>query len=259
MSKKIENLEVKYRKKEETLEVQKRLEEIYEIDTRHAIIMAIATFGSSNIKKLGKLLGKNEATIYYHIKELLKKPAFLQIDEETTNKNRGIFYTLTPLSEKYFFEPEPKKMEGLFNDLLEVMEKKSDEEIAKFYYEMMAKHPDLGNTAKKDRKRIAYNNILEDFMLNNLEHCEKELAKGKRPKNKRYPIGSIFIGGMNLKISTPRQLFEILKVISDMFGQLSRLQEKFTKESDKMKIPEEEQILIRYHMTGGELSEFEFE
>ena len=84
MEKKIKDFEVKYKDKKEDKKVLDRIAEIYSIETRHAIIMAIITFGSSNIKRLSKILSKNEATIYYHIKELTKKPEFLRIDEEIT-------------------------------------------------------------------------------------------------------------------------------------------------------------------------------
>ncbi|MHA1187612.1 MAG: hypothetical protein ACTSSK_12215 [Candidatus Heimdallarchaeota archaeon] len=62
-----------------------------------------------------------------------------------------------------------------------------------------------------------------------------------------------------MKIYSPRQLFEILMVISETFGKLARLEEKFTKEMDKKSISEEERISVHYHFVGGEVAEFEFE
>jgi hypothetical protein len=44
----------------------------------------------------------------------------------------------------------------------------------------------------------------------------------------------------------------ILMVISETFGKLARLEEKFTKEMDKKSIPEEERISVHYHFVGGE-------
>ena len=64
---------------------------------------------------------------------------------------------------------------------------------------------------------------------------------------------------IDLKISKPRHLFEILKTIAEMYGELSRLQEKFTKEMNDQSVPEEKRIDVHYHTVGGELKEFELE
>ncbi|MHA1211245.1 MAG: hypothetical protein ACTSSH_02175, partial [Candidatus Heimdallarchaeota archaeon] len=92
---------------------------------------------------------------------------------------------------------------------------KSDEEIATFYYDLMAKNPDLNETVQRDRRTLAYNHILENFMINNIESIDAALKLGEKPKNKRYPIGSISISSIDMKISTPRHLFEILNVITE--------------------------------------------
>jgi len=207
MEKKIKDLDVKYKDKKEDKEIIERIADVYKIETRHAIIMAINAFGSSNIKKLAKILNKNEATI---IKELIKKPELLRIDEEVTHSQKGIFYRLTDLALEHFSEPPIEKMEEAFTKLYEVISSKTDEEIAKFYFDLMAKNPDIGTTAHKDRKRLAYNHILENFMMNNLERIEKAVKSGAKPKDKEYPIGSISISMIDLKISKPRHLFEIL-------------------------------------------------
>jgi len=44
-----------------------------------------------------------------------------------------------------------------------------------------------------------------------------------------------------------------------MYGELSRLQEKFTKEMNDQSVPEEKRFVVHYHTVGGELKEFEFE
>ncbi len=259
MDKKIRDLDVKYKKRTEDKEIQERIAEVYKIETRHAIIMAINTFGSSNIKKLAKILNKNEATIYYHIKELTKKPELLRIDEEVTHTRKGIFYQLTDLALKHFSEPPHDKMEEVFTKLYEVISDKTDEEIAKFYFDLMAKNPEIGESALRDRKRLAYNHILETFMINNLDRIEKAIKNGAKPKDNDYPIGSISIDMIDLKISKPKHLFEILMVITEMYGKLSRLQDKFTKEMDAQSVPEEKRIDVHYHTVGGELKEFELE
>ncbi len=259
MEKKIKDLDVKYKDKKEDKEIIERIADVYKIETRHAIIMAINAFGSSNIKKLAKILNKNEATIYYHIKELIKKPELLRIDEEITHSQKGIFYQLTDLALEHFSEPPIEKMEEAFTKLYKVISSKTDEEIARFYFDLMAKNPEIGTTAHKDRKRLAYNHILENFMMNNLERIEKAVKSGAKPKDKEYPIGSISISMIDLKISKPRHLFEILKTIAEMYGELSRLQEKFTKEMNDQSVPEEKRIVVHYHTVGGELKEFELE
>ena len=258
MSKKIKNLDIKFKDRGYDEKTINRIAEVYNIETRHAIIMAINTFGSSNIKKLAKILSKNEATIYYHIKELTKQPEFLQIDQEMTNSLKGIYYSLTELALRNFCDTHPVEMEDAFTQLYDLLEKKSDEEAAKFYFELMAKNPEIGETAQRDRRRLSYYRILENFMLNNLENTEKIVLAGKKPLNERYPMGSISLSSFDMKISSPKQLFEILKTISEMFGNLARLKEKFEKQMDEKNIPDEERIDVHYHMVGGEIAEFKF-
>lgn len=259
MEKRLKDLEVKYKEKKIDSKLEARIAEVYNIETRYAIIMAINTFGSSNIKKLAKILNKNDATIYYHIKELTKKPEFLQIDNELTNSLKGIYYKLTDLAYKNFCDEPYEKIEDIFTKLYDVMKDKSDEEITRFYFDLLAKYPDLDNIGQRDRRRLAYNHILENFMITNLESIADAAKKGAKPKNVDYPIGSISISSIDMKISKPRHLFEILKVISEMFGQLFRLQEKITKEMDSNNIPDENRITVHYHTVGGEIAEFEFE
>ncbi len=259
MDKRIENLEVKYKEKKIDKQLAARIEEIYSIETRYAIIMAINTFGSSNIKRLAGILDKNEATIYYHIKELTKKPEFLHIDSELTNSLKGIYYKLTDLARENFCEEPHEKIEDIFTKLFDVMKDKTDEEITMFYFNLLAKNPDLDNMGLRDRKRLAYNHILENFMISNLESIAEAVKKGAKPINADYPIGSISIDSIDMKISKPRHLFEILKVISEMYGQLYRLQEKITKEMNDNSIPEEKRITVHYHTVGGEIAEFKFE
>ncbi len=69
-----------------------RVNEVYKVETRYAIILAINNFGSSNIKKLARILGKNEATIYHHLKDLTREPELLIVDNKKTRENKGIFY-----------------------------------------------------------------------------------------------------------------------------------------------------------------------
>jgi len=259
MEKKIRDLDVTYKDKKLDKEILERINDVYKIETRHAIIMAINAFGSSNIKKLAKILNKNEATIYYHIKELIKKPELLRIDEQITHTQKGIFYRLTPLALEHFSEPLLEKMEEVFTKLYQAISDKTDEEISKFYFDLLAKNPEIGETAHRDRKRLAYTHILENFMINNLERIENAVKKGAKPKDMDYPIGSISISMIDLKISKPKHLFEILMVIAEMYGKLSRLQDKFTKEMNDQSIPEEKRIDVHYHTVGGELKEFQLE
>ena len=150
-------------------------------------------------------------------------------------------------------------MADSFSQLAEIMKTKTDEEIAKFYFDMMAKNPEIGETAQRDRRRLAYNHILENFMINNLELIEKAVQKGKKPKNSRYPIGSISISNIDMKIGTPRHLFMILNVITKMVNEMAELQKQITKEMDSQSIPEEERISVHYHVVGGEVADFELE
>lgn len=259
MSRKIDSLDVTYKQKKEDKKTISKIDDVFNIETRHAIIMAIDTFGSSNIKKLASFLGKNDATIYYHIKELLKEPALLEIDQEITNNQKGIFYKLTNLAIKYFTEPPVDKMDELFTQLYDLITTKSDQEVANFYFELMAKNPDLGKTADRDRRRFAYNHILENFMINNIEREEQLILQGNKPLNKKYPIGSLFLNSIDMKITHPRQFFEVIRIFTEMMKKLGELKVKYQNEINEKSIPPNEQINLRCHVVGGEIAEFDFD
>ena len=253
-------IEVKYKRLEAEDEIiLQRINEIFQVETRYAIILAINNFGSLNIKKLSKILGKNEATIYYHIQNLTKEPELLIIDNEKTNKYRGIYYTLSNLAKKYFGEPPVEVLETGMKETLELILSQSDEEISRIYMELLANHPNLGTQAEKERRNIAYNHTLENIMLNNLEQAEKAFLENRIPKNANYPLGSIINLPLDMKISKPRHVFEIIQIFTELSVKFHRLKEKIDNEMEKEKIPERERIDIHYHIVGGEVAEFEFE
>ena len=91
-------IKVEYKKlKAQSKEILARVNEVYKVETRYAIILAIRNFGSCNIKKLAKILGKNEATIYHHLQYLTKEPELLVIDNKKTREHRGIYYKLSKI------------------------------------------------------------------------------------------------------------------------------------------------------------------
>ncbi|MCG3227006.1 MAG: hypothetical protein H7645_08810 [Candidatus Heimdallarchaeota archaeon] len=240
-------------------DILKRVNDVFKVETKHAIIMVIKNFGSSNIKKLAKILAKNEATIYHHLQDLTREPKLLQIDEEKTRDNKGIFYKLSEIAERHFGEPSVEIMETKLEEVYDKILNQSDENLYRIYIEMLANHPDIGNQAEKERRSLAYNHILENIMINNLEGAEKALIKNKKPKNPDYPLGSIANFPLDMKISKPRHLFEILKLFNEMSVKFYKLKEKIENEMDKEKILEENRINIHYHVIGGEIAEFEFE
>lgn len=243
--------------------ILKRVNDVFKVETKYAIIMVIKNFGSSNIKKLAKILAKNEATIYHHLQDLTEdkkeKPKLLQIDEEKTRNNKGIFYKLTEIAERHFGEPSVEIMETELEKAYDKILSQSDEDLYRIYMELLANHPDLGNQADKEKRSLAYNHILENIMVNNLGSAEKAFLKNQKPKNPNYPMGSIANFPLDMKISKPRHVFEILKLFNEMSVKFYKLKEKFEKEMDKEKISDEDRINIHYHVIGGEIAEFEFD
>ena len=135
----------------------------------------------------------------------------------------------------------------------------SDEEISQIFLEKISNHPDLVYMTEKERRSIAYNHTLENIMLNNMETAEKAFKKGAKPKNDNYPMGSISNFPLDMKISKPRHLFQILSLLTEIAAKFARLKEEIAEEMDKEKIPEDQRIDIHYHVVGGEIAEFEFE
>ncbi|MBA7550005.1 hypothetical protein ES705_42510 [subsurface metagenome] len=257
-----DKIKVDYKKLKEALKdpvIRKKIDETYSIETRYAIIMAINNFGSANIKKLAKLLGKNDATIYHHIREMKKPPSLLEIDVEMTNSHKGIYYCLSPLASRHFGEPSKEDVEDKMMAAIDKLLEQSDKEISRIYMEMLANHPDLGQQCEKEKRSFAYNRILENIMLNNLDNAEKAFMRGAKPKNPNYPLGSLANFPLVMKISKPRHTFEILKLLTNFQVEFNKLKEKIEKEMNSEKIPEAERINMHYHIVGGEIAEFEFE
>jgi len=257
---KSDKIEVDYKKlKAQGKEILARVNEVYRVETRYAIILAIRNFGSCNIKRLAKILGKNEATIYHHLKDLTREPELLVIDNTKTRENRGIYYKLSKMAELNFGEPPTEELESKTQEVYMKLLKQTDEELAQIYMKMLSKHPDLGNITERERRSIAYNRNLENIMLNNMETAETAFKQGLKPKNGQYPLGTISNFPLDMKISKPRHLFQILNFMSEMTIRFAKLKEEIAQEMVKEKIPEGQMIDIHYHVVGGEVAEFEFE
>lgn len=253
-------IKVEYKKlKAQSKEILVRVNEIYKVDTRYAIILAIRNFGSCNIKKLAKILGKNEATIYHHLKYLTSAPELLIIDNTKTRENRGIYYKLSTIAELNFGEPTAEEVESMELEAFVKILDQTDEEIAQIYIDMFSKHPDLGNIAEKERRSVSYNRNLENIMLNNMATAETAFKQGLKPINDKYPIGTISNFPLDMKISKPRHLFQILNFMSDVTIKFAKLKTEIAKDMRKEKVPEDQMIDIHYHVVGGEVAEFEFE
>lgn len=257
---KSEKIEVDYKKlKAQGKKILDRVNEVYKVETRYGIIMAINNFGSANIKKLAKILGKNEATIYHHLKDLTREPELLVVDNKKTRENKGIFYKLSKIAEKNFGGPPLEILETKMQEAYKRILEQTDEEIAHMYMKMISEHPDLGIITDKERRSIAYNHNLENMMLNNMATAEKAFKKGAKPMNVNYPLGSISNFPLDMKISKPRHLFQILSLLTEIAAEFARLKEEIAEEMEKEKIPENQKIDIHYHVVGGEVAEFEFE
>jgi hypothetical protein len=255
-----DKVEVKYKRLEkEDPKILQRVSEVYNVETKHAILMVINTFGSSNIKRLAKFLNKNEATIYHHIKELTKEPALLDIDQQKTHSQKGIFYQLSDIAKWYFGEPPLELLETHMQKAYDKILAQSDAEIRIILIDLLRKHPSIGEFARKEKRLLSYNHFLENIMISNLEQAEKAFLKGKEPKGPNYPLGSISNYSLDMKIVKPRHLFEILKILTEMAAKFNRLKEKISEEINESEIPESELVSIHYHIVGGEIAEFEFE
>ncbi len=252
--------EVDYKKlKAQGKKTLERVNEVYKVETRYAIILAINNFGPSNIKKLARILGKNEATIYHHLKDLTREPELLVVDNKKTRENKGIYYKLSKMAERNFGGPPLEILETKMQEAYEKILEQTDEEIAKMYMKMISEHPDLGNLTEKERRSIAYNRNLENIMLTNMETAEKAFKTGSKPTNENYPLGSISNFPLDMKISKPRHLFQILSFWTEAAAKFAKLKLEIAKEMDKENIAEDQRIDIHYHVVGGEIAEFEFE
>jgi len=259
---KSDKIDVEYKGLKEALKdpaIRQKIDETYAVETRLAILMAITNFGSANNKKLASLLGKNDATIYHHIKIMTKEPALLEVDNEMTKAHKGIYYQLTTLARRHFGEPTAEEVEDKLMKAIDILLEQSDEDLYRIYIEMLANHPNIGRQADLDRGRMAYNHILENIMLRNLAQAEEAFMNGAKPKNTRHPLGSLVNMPLDIKIAKPRQIFEILKLLTKLTADFHKLKVKFEKQMDKEKVQEDERINAHFHIVGGEIAEFEFE
>ena len=257
---KSKRIEVDYKKlKAQGKKILDRVSEVYKVETRYAIILVINNFGPSNIKKLARILGKNEATIYHHLKDLTREPELLVVDNKMTRENKGIYYKLSKIGERNFGEPPLEILETKMLDAYREILEQTDEEIVQMYVRLMSEHPDLGKNTEKERRSIAYNHTLENIMLNNMETAETSLKMGAKPKNKKYPLGGISNFPLDMKISKPRHLFQIFSLFTEVATKFARLKKDIAEDMDKEKVPEDQRIDIHYHIVGGEIAEFEFE
>lgn len=247
------------KKMQQRSEIEKDLEPLYKVETRYSIVLLILSFGSLNIQRIAKILGKNEATIYHHIKELTKDKSFLKVDEEATMTKKGIYYDLEDKVKEFFREPPIEILEKKLPEKLDDLLTKSNEEISDYYKMIITSSPDLGNNAEKERKKLVFNHTIENFLIYNFKKVENALKEGKEPLNKRYPVGGISNINIDLKVAYHRHFFEFMKEFTKFQVNIHKLQEKINLEIEKEKIPKKELVHLHYHLVGGELTEFSFE
>jgi DNA-binding MarR family transcriptional regulator len=253
MSKQSKSKEFSKKEKEE------RFEEILDNETRHGILLAIRTFGSMNIKKLAKIMGKTESTIFHHISEMIKKPAVIEIDNEKTADTRGIYYQLSDISRERFPDESDRIFEETIPSVLDKIMRFSSEEIAKMMIYRFINHPELGNIVKKARKAMTYFHNIENFILNGMEQSEQAVLEGLKPKNLNYPLGTHSLLNISMKISDPKHIIEINQIASEFFAKLAKLRTKLKEDMDEKNVKEEDRIDVIYYLFGGEVKSFEFE
>ncbi len=244
-----------------TTELKGRIDAVYTVETRFAIIMAISNFGSANIKRIGKLLSKNNATIHHHIQWLLDEkqgPPMLEIDSKMTQSRRGIYYSLTAEASRVFGDAPSEALESKMLPKLDEIINQSDDKINQFLIGILMDNPTIKEMRVHESQRLRYNHFLENLMLNNLEHAYQSLKDGKKPVNDKYPFGSISNYDLTLKVSKSRHLFEVMRIMTEFSVSFEKLSEKIKKEMDEDGIPEDERIPLRYHIVGGEIAEFQF-
>ena len=246
---------VKYAKKV----LDKRFEKLFENETRYGIVMAIRTFGSMNIKKLARIMGKTESTIHHHITEMIKEPEVLVIDNEKTTSTRGIYYKLSEITKERY----PRDKETLFEEEIPTLMNRvlqlTDEEIAKMMFYRMINQPDFGKIAQGIKRSLSYYRNIENFIVNSFERSENAMREGLKPVNLNYPFGSSTILGIDLKVSKTKHSLEIAQATSEFFAKLVKLNQKFKKEMDEEEVKEEDRIQAYYYLFGGELMDFKFE
>ncbi|MFW9923993.1 MAG: ArsR family transcriptional regulator [Candidatus Thorarchaeota archaeon] len=241
---------------EKALEI--RVKEMIMNETRHAIFMAIRTYGSLNIKTLAEILGKTESTIFHHLSIMLEEPKIIEIDIQKTEKSRGKFYQL---SKKLVDIYEKEEAKAFTSDIPEVMNKLqnvSEPQIVEMLLGNLRKQPDLGNVAISAKKSLSYEHILENFILNNFEKAEKALLNGFIPLREDFPIGGFSNISIDIKIFNIKQIIQISNIIATFFKELTNLKKEIQEEIKDKNIPEEKVIIEHVHVFSGELGDFQF-
>ncbi|NHJ47743.1 MAG: hypothetical protein FK733_08145 [Asgard group archaeon] len=239
-------------------ELDEKVKRISDNDTQFSILMVIKTFGSANIKILAEIIGKTESTIFHHISELVKAPKVIEIDSDKTEKTRGKYYRLIPeLEDKYQREDDAHQTE--IPELLDKILELSDKEIFEWGIKTIKENRDIEDIKESASRSLNYNFLLNNIVLNSFEKAAKEIQSGKIPVRKGIPFPGFSNLSLNFKVSNPRQIIMISKVINDFFARLVELKKQFQEEMDKAKIKEEDRITSYIQLFAGELGEFLFE
>jgi len=112
---------------------------------------------------------------------------------------------------------------------------------------------------EKEKRLITYNHVLEDIMLQNLEHSIIALKEDKQPKNTNYPLGALSNFSLDMKVSNIKHLYRLLLLFAKLSEDVQELKQEISEEIDRNEIEEEEIIDLHFHIVGGEIAEFEFE
>ena len=241
-----------------------KIDQIFEVDTRFGIIMAIDSFGSLNIKRLAQILGKNEATIYHHIKWLIEEPELLTLDQQKTLNSKGKYYTLSPLAKNHRVilglttgsdkpdQPEERKGTDKINDLLALPLDK----LLQVHKTIALEYTTL-ESIKKEKQLMTYNHVLEDIILSNFETAFNMHKAGKKGKNKNYPFGALSNFSLDMKVTSIHHLYRVIQLLTKLTEDFQELKEEISKEIEDT--AEDEIIDLHFHVVGGEVAEFQFQ
>jgi predicted transcriptional regulator len=229
-------------------EIKKSYDEAIYDEVKYGILIALEFYKSLNLKKLAEILDRPKTTTLRYLKNLLNEGLII-LDTNKTAKDWGKFYKLSQTVE-FLIESRKKKTlerEKWITDEFETIDEKNDEEVKNLLVRAAISKEDFQVGLQEAKQSIFFITNVQKMIINKLIITWKDLMKIYEDKGIEhlkesltfYPA-DVEMRSTTLKLYTPRQLIDLIKLFNSWNDDLVKIKERFENEMENMNIPEEQ-------------------
>jgi len=229
-----------------------KLKEIVQDFDKFAVIAALETYESLNLKELSLLLQKPRTTLLGHIKILLEDH-LIEIDSRTTAEKWGKFYKLTEVFNKEFTKHRPMLYETYTKHKEEIIEDISQEQIKESILKRKEFRKETGLTADKLIQYCSFAYFIQKFVFDKIEEMDEIDEKFCDFSESDFMKIYFILFSRGFLVSKPIHVMKYGKLIGQFLTSILELSKEISEEIDEDNIEEEKIHRYYLHVFGGSL------